>query len=353
MTTPLRRAAEKRIVFGVILGAMLIGAPLLSTAYAQPDFVGSEISGRYLDSSSGLQIELPKGWSGTKFFDMFPIIAPNGFDLSTGTMPEVAMTILVLDSRDVAEMLLSVNIDEISEVEDADEQCQKQIIEYAQIGSTTGLHIIVECEGDEESGTPYQKTKAYSVLTRTKFIIIAYSATSESEYERHLGEFEHSIKSVKVVDPVNLKSSLAAIFRANKAFEQTVSVKGQHVNIKIETSSNLSNFRLSEEEKKLSFTVEGTTGTKGVAVIPLHNVLAGPYTVTIDGQPTEDFIVIVDKTTGEQIMQLSYSHSVHDIAITGASVVPEFPVQLIAILGALIGIIAVIGRTKLMSRSQL
>ncbi len=213
--------------------------------------------------------------------------------------------------------------------------------------------MVVECEGNEELGTTYQKTKAYSVLTRTKFIMIAYSATSQSAYDQHLAEFEESIKTIKLIDPVNLKSSIAAIFRADNVYQETAQVKGEFTNIKIETSSKISNFKFSEEEKKISFRVEGTTGTKGVAMIPLHNVLAGPYTVTIDGQPTDEFMVIEDKTTGEHIMQLSYSHSVHDVAISGASVVPEFPVSLISILSVLVGIIAIVSRTRLIPKIQL
>lgn len=113
---------SSRIAFGVIiLGAILIVAPQLSSAsvdYSQmEELVGSveEISGHYLDTSSGLQIDLPEGWSGAKFFGLFPIIAPGGFDLSSsGEAPEALMTIFVLDSRDAPERLISVNFNEIS-----------------------------------------------------------------------------------------------------------------------------------------------------------------------------------------------------------------------------------------------
>ena len=47
------------------------------------------------------------------------------------------------------------------------------------------------------------------------------------------------------------------------------------------------------------------------------------------------------------MISVSYSHSSHDIAITGTTVVPEFPLAMIGAVAGIIGVVAVLGRTRL------
>lgn len=57
-------------------------------------------------------------------------------------------------------------------------------------------------------------------------------------------------------------------------------------------------------------------------------------------------IIISDETTGQTIIAIQQppTHSVHEVAITGTTVVPEFPARLVGALVALIGLTAVMGR---------
>jgi hypothetical protein len=48
-------------------------------------------------------------------------------------------------------------------------------------------------------------------------------------------------------------------------------------------------------------------------------------------------------------MTLTYTHSSHDVVITGTNVVPEFPIGVIGAVAAVIGIIAIMTRTKFAS----
>src|SRR5207244_9590430 len=86
--------------------------------------------------------------------------------------------------------------------------------------------------------------------------------------------------------------------------------------------------------------------TQVCVILTLKKGMEVTYQVTIDGSPATNFLIIEDKTTCEKILNLSYHHSAHDIVITGGAVVPEFPIHIIAIMGAVIGIIVVMSRVK-------
>ncbi|HXV45279.1 MAG TPA: hypothetical protein VD736_01255, partial [Nitrososphaera sp.] len=95
-----------------------------------------------------------------------------------------------------------------------------------------------------------------------------------------------------------------------------------------------------EENKRITFKVDGQTGTVGTIEIPIGMILEGPYSVTIDGQATSDFEVIPAVTSEEAILRISYTHSIHDVAVTGTNVVPEFPISILIMASALGSIMA-------------
>jgi hypothetical protein len=121
-------------------------------------------------------------------------------------------------------------------------------------------------------------------------------------------------------------------------------IAGESVDVELRSSSTVSNFELDEESKTISFTVDGEDGTEGTTEIAIGSVLEGPYNVMVDGEATSDFTVA--EVDGETVLTVSYTHSTHDITVTGTNVVPEFPIGVIGAVAAVIGIIAVMTRTK-------
>jgi hypothetical protein len=118
---------------------------------------------------------------------------------------------------------------------------------------------------------------------------------------------------------------------------QTVSVAGEDIEVIIRSSSNITDFQLDEENKTISFSVDGEEGIEGVTEITIGRILEGPYMVAIDGEETTDFEV-TERETGN-VIRLSYNHGVQGVTITGTNVVPEFPVAAIALATAIVGII--------------
>ncbi|MBI3841752.1 MAG: hypothetical protein HY295_01180, partial [Thaumarchaeota archaeon] len=105
------------------------------------------------------------------------------------------------------------------------------------------------------------------------------------------------------------------------------------LNVKIASNSNLSNFEFKPEQKKVSFTVEGETGTKGVTQITIPKiVLSGQLTVLIDGNQLvsdSDDVIVTSDTDTETTLEISYHHSTHIIDVVGTKTVPEFPVSIL------------------------
>ncbi len=120
----------------------------------------------------------------------------------------------------------------------------------------------------------------------------------------------------------------------------SVTVEGSPIDVSVTSSSTISAFNINEESKTLSFRTSGT-GTE--TVIAVGAVLEGPYTVMVDGQATE-----AEESQEDGVSTLTVPHSSgdHEVTVTGSQVVPEFPVAMIGVIAVVIGVVAVVGRTK-------
>lgn len=109
----------------------------------------------------------------------------------------------------------------------------------------------------------------------------------------------------------------------------SMSVKAEGHDFDVEVASNstsVSNLNFDEQNKKLSFTVQGDTGTKGVTEITIpKSLLSGDLTVMIDGQAmAQSDVVETASTDTDTTLELNYHHSTHQIDIVGTNAVPEF-----------------------------
>lgn len=113
----------------------------------------------------------------------------------------------------------------------------------------------------------------------------------------------------------------------------------------IVSNSNVDRVELKEEEKKLSFTVEGETGTKGAAEVTIPKaMLSGEMMVFIDGQavtPESNEVIVKSNTNADVTFEINYSHSEHRVDITGTTVAPEFPISALILAAATGGLVAI------------
>ena len=79
----------------------------------------------------------------------------------------------------------------------------------------------------------------------------------------------------------------------------------------------LNYFSFDENNREISFELQDKDATLGSTEIYLDNALNAPYTVTIDGNVDDTFMVIEDKTTGQTSISISYIHPVDKITVSG------------------------------------
>lgn len=178
-----------------------------------------------------------------------------------------------------------------------------------------------------------------------------YSATFQLPSDAKNGAYTVNVNanvSANVLGAVqsNTQASLSQetkfVVISPNAFD--VKAEGQDFGVNIATnSSSVSNFNFDEQNKKISFTVQGQTGTKGVLDIDIPKpLLNGDLTVMMDGQAMAQSDIIETDAQDHTTLEINYHHSTHQIDIIGTNAVPEFPFSTIAMTMSILGSISVL-----------
>ena len=128
-----------------------------------------------------------------------------------------------------------------------------------------------------------------------------------------------------------------------------IKLGGNDFPINIATNSNVTNVKFDQASKKISFIVQGDTGTKGVADVTIPKaLLSGDFSIMIDGQAmSQSDIIVTSDTQNETTLEINYHHSSHEIDIVGTNAVPEFSLPTIVVTVAITSIILVTLNNKL------
>ena len=113
-----------------------------------------------------------------------------------------------------------------------------------------------------------------------------------------------------------------------KDYTQNVTVQGSDdgnksiITIPIESTSNITEFSFNETAHQISFKTSGDAGTNGTTIIYIGQVLQEPYSLVLDGIPSTEFDIIINGTTGEKGIQVTYRHNCIDnnLILTGVGV---------------------------------
>lgn len=146
----------------------------------------------------------------------------------------------------------------------------------------------------------------------------------------------------------NLQTSSKFVVANGVAF--VVKEEGKSFDVNIASNSNIDNFEFKKDQKKVTFTVDGESGTQGVTKITVPKaMLSGEMSVMIDGKiASSDDVIVTSDTKEETTLEINYHHSMHIIDITGTNVVPEFPQSLIVVMvvGSIVAVI--FSRTRIL-----
>ena len=322
--------------YSVFVAALLSAAffsLLLSFGEARAVDMPTPVSGIYTNDQAGVKMTFPDGWSGlaiTSDTGLMVSAAPGGME---GGTPTKMMILTINDKSKVTTQPTNP-----SSITDTNSTCGTPITGSRQVSGVAASEITVECTNAGVAS----KVKMVVIQTDARWISAMYMAPS-AEFDSDLSAFNTAVSTLQVNGATDIGGGGVNIGLQLKV--QSVMLGGKSLQVDVKSSSTISNFNLDEGSKTLTFKAEGQTGTQGKTEIPIGKMLNGPYTVKIDGTATTDYQVT--GAGADVVMTVSYAHSAHDVAVTGASVVPEFPIAVVGVIAALIGIVAVIGRTRL------
>ena len=332
----------KRYSQQALLAGFLLLLPVAAvSAYAQG--MPEQVSGTYVNEELGVEITFPDGWSGFEVAQTsettFVSTSPGGLsEPDPATMKTINLVMTAKGGRDSSDPS-SLTQDVID--------CNEPSIMSRTVAGVQGTEVTVECPSSD------QKFRMVAVETAENIVGVMFM-TPASEFDSNVGAFDSAVGSLNVQGAIDSEGTGGpdggAIIQLT-AVTRTVVIAGANVDVNIRTSSTIGQLDLDVENKQVSFTVDGQTGTAGKTEIAIGKMLEGPYTVTVDGQATTDFEV-TNEGTAEAVMTISYTHSEREVTITGTSVVPEFPVAALGAMAAVIGTVIVVGRTRFFNRYQ-
>jgi hypothetical protein len=146
-----------------------------------------------------------------------------------------------------------------------------------------------------------------------------------------------------------LESSSQFVIGSSSSFE-VESEEGETFEVEITSNSNVGSVEFKQQEKKVSFTVEGETGTQGAAEVTIPKaMLSGEMTVYIDGElvaAESNDVILKSETETDVTFEINYHHSEHTVDVAGTHASPEFPVSALVMAVAVGSIVAAVSVSK-------
>ncbi|MEO9295458.1 MAG: MG2 domain-containing protein [Nitrososphaera sp.] len=183
-----------------------------------------------------------------------------------------------------------------------------------------------------------------------------YSATINLPSNAKEGEYTINSKIEASASVLGLLSAdIVAKMESSAQFivgtESSFEVKtqgGEQFTVDITSNSQVTDVKLDEQAKKISFNVEGETGTKGAAEVTIPKaMLSGNMMVMIDGQAmANDDVIVKSQTASDVTFEMNYHHSKHTVDVAGTNVVPEFPMSALVMAAAISSVVGVMVAAK-------
>lgn len=177
-------------------------------------------------------------------------------------------------------------------------------------------NIVVREDASVESDGNYSKT----------FMLLENAEKGTYTLEASIEIDADALGIVQAITSAALQSSIQ--FAVASPVEYNVNAENQNFTVYIASNSGVNDFQFKQEEKRVSFFVEGDADTNGMTEITIpKKLLSGKMTVLIDQNVVvEDSVLLKSDTGTVTILEINYKHSIHRVEVAGTNVVPEFPV---------------------------
>ncbi len=309
-----------------------------------------KVEGKYANTDVGIEIDLPKDWSGFEMsldLDIMKTtvvaVALGGIDPETmmSMMPEKPTIMLAVVSMSVEEGMWST--DNPPHLGQEDMECTPATFRTVKVSDVDSLEAIIECIRIVDGKEVQAKGKTFFMnresAEKTGSVTVMFAAPSDM-YDASVNEFDESMKTLKVRDASAFKLTM------DNSLSESFMVNDDSADVRTESSSEVSNLSFSEMDKSISFDVSGDDRTVGVTIAYAGSILKEPYVVTIHDKPV-NFELVTDESgvKGVKVVYLN-SMEVQNVAITGSEVIPEFPLIAIAVMGMMVAITITMSRFK-------
>ncbi len=193
-------------------------------------------------------------------------------------------------------------------------------------------NIVVREDASVESDGNYSKT----------FKLLESAEQGTYTLEARIEIDADALGIVQTITSAALQSSIQ--FAVASPVTYDVEAENQNFAVYIASNSGVNDFHFRQEEKRVSFFVEGNADTNGVTEITIpKKLLGGQMTVLIDQNVVvQDNVLLKSDTDTQTILEINYRHSIHRVEVAGTNVVPEFPVSMIIMAAAIVSVIATV-----------
>ena len=217
-------------IYSPVLAILLI-VPFVSIAYAQdyniPDIPNiedfdipsqeeieammktTEISGKYTNSEHGVEVTFPEGWKGTEssFNDQDSgdnvtsvAVMEGGMQANMDSMQKGEFSIIALSIMDKTdEEPPEFEPPAFEEGDEYDFNCTILSSEKTKVNNMNTFKSIIECTGD---GTTI-KGKAHHFSTNDKWIMLAYTISPSSEFDKDVSKYDSAVSTIKISNSID------------------------------------------------------------------------------------------------------------------------------------------------------
>lgn len=183
----------------------------------------------------------------------------------------------------------------------------------------------------------------------TSFSLLDGGATGIYSVQARIELDADALGLVKAITSATLQSSSEFVVAEPREYE--VTAESQEFNVTIASNSGITDVKLNQPGKRVSFFAEGSDGTTGVTEITIPKaMLSGNMTILLDQNlvPDED-VLLKSNTATEAVFEINYKHSIHRVEVVGTNVVPEFPLSILVValaVGAIV-VLSTLGKNRL------
>ncbi|MEO9295456.1 MAG: hypothetical protein ABI347_07645 [Nitrososphaera sp.] len=335
-----------------VVVVVLVVAPAFAQAQEPDGDLLPSVEGTYVSKDGLAEISFPSDWKGVQIENgsvTSAIVAGDG-GAGVSNAPDYSKPLMMLimsDNKNISDP--GANL--LSAASAGLLYCTPSVTQHAWINGAFGTSSTASCSAGAGNNNSSLLAKTVLVETTENWVMAGYVAP-HSEFEQGMGAFGDALRSFKVFNPMapDLQQPLISTY-------YDTSASGANVTMEISSTSTLKGLSLDEPRRLVHVTLNETSADSGILIMPVGQILGGPYSVSIDGaaitgDEMQDMLLI-NEPGGDQMLKITYPAGDHDISISGVQVVPEFPAAITASLTViLIGLAAMCGRHLPVSKGQ-